>query len=62
MPESEAELDPSFPVQMTKIGVLKDGESDREWFDESVRRSQRFIELGRREREKELQRILDGKV
>ena len=55
-------VDPSVPVHLTKAGVIKDGEPDREWFEESVRRSQRFIELGKREREKELQRILDGKV
>ena len=55
-------VDPSVPVHLTKAGAIKDGEPDREWFEESVRRSQRFIELGKREREKELQRILDGKV
>jgi len=58
----EYEMDPSTPVHMTRTGMLKDGQPDREWFLESVERSRRAIELGREEMDRELQQILDGEV
>ena len=53
------ELDPSWNVQMTKIGVLKNGDPDREWFLESVRRSQGALAEGRAWADRELQQILN---
>jgi hypothetical protein len=56
------EMDPSAPVHMTKSGMLKDGQPNREWFLESLRLSRRAIAQGREAMDRELQRILDGEV
>ena len=56
-------LDPSFEVQLTKIGALKNGELNREWFDEFVRQSRPFIEAAKvemaREMVEEIEEILN---
>ena len=54
------ELDPSFEVQMTKIGALKDLKPNREWFEESLKLSRGAIEFAKAERDRELARILSG--
>lgn len=53
-----SEISPGLPVYLTKAGALKDGEPDREWFEESCRRSQRAIEFAREEMERELLNML----
>lgn len=55
------ELDPSVPVHLTKAGVLKDGEPNREWFEESVRRSRRAIDFAMGERDRELAALAEGR-
>jgi hypothetical protein len=56
--QPKAEVDPCFEVQLTKVGALK-GEPDRQWFLESVRRSQRALAEGRAWADRELQSTLD---
>ncbi len=54
------ELDPSFEVQLTKIGALKNLTANREWFEESLQLSRRAVEFGREEMDRELDRIVNG--
>ena len=56
-PKPQAEVYPSLEVDLTKIGVLKDGELNREWFEESLRLSARAITFGK-VADSELDRIL----
>jgi hypothetical protein len=60
--QPEHEIDPSVPVHMTRAGMLKDGQPNREWLLESVERSRRAVEQGREEMNRELLRILDEEV
>ena len=53
-------LDPSFEVHLTKIGVLKDGVPDREWFLASCAQSKVAIEFAKAEMERELRAIANG--
>ena len=55
------ELDPSFEVALTKVGVLIGGSTpDRAWFEESLKVSAaRAVAFGRQVADDELQRILD---
>jgi hypothetical protein len=53
-------FDPSIPVQLTKIGALKDGEPDRDWFAASCARSIVAIEFAKAEADRELALILAG--
>jgi hypothetical protein len=48
------DLDPSVPVHLTKAGIIKNGELDRSWFEQSVQTSCRAIEFGKAQWEKEL--------
>ena len=47
-------LDPSFEVHLTKIGALKNGELNREWFEQSVKDSRSAIEFGKAEMAREM--------
>jgi hypothetical protein len=42
-------------------GVLKDGELDRAWFEESLKRSRGAIEFAEAERDRELQALAEGR-
>jgi hypothetical protein len=55
-------LAPSFEVVLTKLGAIKEGKCDREWFEESLRLSRDFVELGKALSDMELERILTGEV
>jgi hypothetical protein len=57
-----AEVNPDLTVYLAANGVFKDGQPDRTWFEESCARSEGFIALGKAERDKELQRILDEEL
>ena len=46
-------LDPSFEVQLTKLGALKDLTANRAWFEESLKLSRRAVEFGKTEMERE---------
>jgi hypothetical protein len=41
------DMDPSVPVHLTKLGMLKDGELNREWFEQSLKDSRRAVEEGK---------------
>jgi hypothetical protein len=61
MEENPELLDPSVPVHLTKAGVLKDGEPDRSWFEESCKRSERAIAFAMAERDRELTALAEGR-
>ena len=41
------DMDPSVPVHLTKLGMLKDGELNREWFEQSLKDSRAAVEAGK---------------
>ncbi len=58
--------DPSVPVHMHRAGILKDGQPNRDWFEESLKQSRSAVAFGKAElarefaeTDEELQRILD---
>lgn len=53
-------IDPMLPVWLERGGATVDGEPDRSWFEAECQRSRLAMQLGREERDRELQRILDG--
>lgn len=53
-------MDPSVPVALTKAGMLRDGEPNREWFKASCARSKGAIEFAMAERDRELTALADG--
>jgi hypothetical protein len=56
---AEVTSDASSPVHLTRAGVLANGDPQRSWFEESLRRSRRAIEFARAEINRELREILD---
>jgi len=57
------DMDPSVPVHLTKAGILKDGELNREWFEQNLKDSRAAVEFGKaqmaREMVEDLQEFLD---
>jgi hypothetical protein len=57
------DMEPSVPVHLTKAGIVKDGELNREWFEQSLKDSRAAVEFGKaemaREMVEDLQEFLD---
>ena len=57
---TDPDIDASVPVHLTRAGILKDCEPNREWFLRSLELSKRAIAFAEEEKDRELMRILDG--
>ena len=43
-----------MPVHLTKLGILKDGKPNRDYFEENLKQSRRAVEFGKAEMAREM--------